>query len=289
MTRRSFAWSESGSSSTWSKKRVPPAAASRRPTLAAWASVKAPFSWPNSSDSSRSSGMAGQSTFTKGAPLRPPRSCSRRATRSLPVPLSPCNSTGLRVSARRSTSCSTAFMATDTATRPSAAAGAAITRSSLHLGAGGAAPQPLEVVEHPHLRREQVHHEVRVVEQEPLLPRVALDVHGTEALAAQDLHHCVRDRHQLLLIAGRGKQEIVREARPWTQVEDDDVLRLLVEGGLGGGRQQRRRTGRTLLLGGRLGGCRLRRLGPGRAPGRRVAGGGALLRVPHPQRQSPLF
>jgi hypothetical protein len=36
-----------------SRKRVPPSAASKRPILATFASVNAPRSWPNSSDSAR--------------------------------------------------------------------------------------------------------------------------------------------------------------------------------------------------------------------------------------------
>ena len=57
------------------------------------ASVKAPFTWPNSSLSSRFSGMAPQLTATKGASRRGERAWMARATSSLPVPLSPVMST----------------------------------------------------------------------------------------------------------------------------------------------------------------------------------------------------
>ena len=55
--------------------------------------VKAPFSWPNSSLSSRFSGSAAQLTAIMG-PLRSPEAMwMARATISLPVPVSPSIST----------------------------------------------------------------------------------------------------------------------------------------------------------------------------------------------------
>ncbi len=53
--------------------------------------------------------------------------------------------------------------------------------SSRDLQRVAAAPEPLQVVEGAGARREDVHHEVAVVEQDPLLPRVALDVVGAAA------------------------------------------------------------------------------------------------------------
>jgi hypothetical protein len=50
-----------------SRKRVPAPATSNRPRFVCLASVKAPFSWPNSSDSSSASGIAAQFTATKGS------------------------------------------------------------------------------------------------------------------------------------------------------------------------------------------------------------------------------
>ncbi|MDF9863524.1 hypothetical protein M2437_002506 [Methylorubrum pseudosasae] len=49
---------------------MPPLASSNRPMRRATAPVKAPFSWPNSSDSSRASGIAAQLTETNGRPAR---------------------------------------------------------------------------------------------------------------------------------------------------------------------------------------------------------------------------
>ncbi len=86
-----------GRSPTSSRNSVPPCAAWKRPALACRASVNAPFSWPNSSDSRRDSGMAAQLTSTKGRPARGPPRCSIRARRPLPVPVSP----SMRIAGRR--------------------------------------------------------------------------------------------------------------------------------------------------------------------------------------------
>ncbi|MNC38828.1 hypothetical protein D3C75_874550 [compost metagenome] len=72
---------------------MPPSAASTRPARPAVAPVKAPFSWPNSSDSIRVSGIAAQFTEINGALARFDRLCRARATSSLPVPDSPWIST----------------------------------------------------------------------------------------------------------------------------------------------------------------------------------------------------
>src|SRR5262249_51790662 len=66
MTLSSLAWSASGSRPISSRKIVPRWAAWKRPALASLASVKAPRSKPNISDSRRVSGMAAQLTSTNG-------------------------------------------------------------------------------------------------------------------------------------------------------------------------------------------------------------------------------
>ncbi|VTQ24748.1 Uncharacterised protein [Pseudomonas aeruginosa] len=78
---------------------MPPSAASIRPTLRWCAPVKAPFSWPNSSDWIRCSGIAPQLIATNGLSARRDCRCRVRATSSLPVPLSPRISTGESVGA----------------------------------------------------------------------------------------------------------------------------------------------------------------------------------------------
>ena len=57
------------------------------------APVNAPFSWPNSSDSSSVSGIAAQLTQISGFLARPERAWTKRASTSLPVPDSPVIST----------------------------------------------------------------------------------------------------------------------------------------------------------------------------------------------------
>ena len=63
------------------------AASSNSPRWSPTAPVKAPRTWPKSSDSSSASGIAAQLTATNGWPARGERRWSSRATTSLPVPL----------------------------------------------------------------------------------------------------------------------------------------------------------------------------------------------------------
>ena len=70
-TRSSFAWSSIGMSPISSRKSVPPAASRKRPGRDSIAPVKAPRSWPNSSLSSSSRGIAAALTATKGPAARP--------------------------------------------------------------------------------------------------------------------------------------------------------------------------------------------------------------------------
>ena len=69
-TRSSFTWSEAGISPTSSRKKVPPRAAAKRPCLSRTAPVKLPFTWPNSSLSSRLSGSAPQLIERNGPSFR---------------------------------------------------------------------------------------------------------------------------------------------------------------------------------------------------------------------------
>ena len=94
-TCSSLAWSGSFSSPISSRYSVPPDASSNIPFLVARASVNAPFSCPNSSDSSSVSGSAAQLTWTNGSSRRALASWMAFAMRSLPVPLSPSSSTAV--------------------------------------------------------------------------------------------------------------------------------------------------------------------------------------------------
>ena len=68
---------------------LPPLASAKRPFLFVVAPVKAPRTWPNSSDSSSVSGIAAQLILMSGRWRCALRSWMARATSSLPVPVSP--------------------------------------------------------------------------------------------------------------------------------------------------------------------------------------------------------
>ena len=70
MARSSLACRRTSISLISSSSSVPPSASSNLPMRRATAPVKAPFSWPNSSDSSRFSGIAAQLTAMNGLSAR---------------------------------------------------------------------------------------------------------------------------------------------------------------------------------------------------------------------------
>ena len=72
-----------------SKNKVPLVATSIRPAFDFLASVKAPFSKPNSSLSNNCSGILPRSIVTKGLPYRGEQRYNSRAITSFPVPFSP--------------------------------------------------------------------------------------------------------------------------------------------------------------------------------------------------------
>ena len=93
-----------------SRKMVPPSASANFPFLLVLAPVKAPRTCPNSSDSSRVSGMAAQLTLMSGMWRCGLRSWMARASSSFPVPVSPITSTVLLDSATRSACRMTSWM-----------------------------------------------------------------------------------------------------------------------------------------------------------------------------------
>src|SRR5881227_1016211 len=114
-TRSSFACCGKGRFAISSRNSVPPSASSNRPTRSTFASMKAPFTCPNSSLSNRPSGMPPRFTATSGRSARPEAACSQRATTSLPVPCSPRMSTLASDGPMRSISLSTGCIAGDSA------------------------------------------------------------------------------------------------------------------------------------------------------------------------------
>ena len=91
-----------------SKKIVPWSATSNRPFFEAMALVNAPFTWPKSCDSSRSTGIEPVLTGTNGLSARVEAAWMALAISSLPVPLSPVISTVERDGATCVTRSSTA-------------------------------------------------------------------------------------------------------------------------------------------------------------------------------------
>ena len=101
-TFSSLACTCGSASPTSSRKSVPRCATSIKPGFAATAPVKAPFSWPKSSESRRSRDRPAQLRSTKASSARGPFWCSHRARTPLPVPDSPCSRTqALEAATRR--------------------------------------------------------------------------------------------------------------------------------------------------------------------------------------------
>ncbi|MNV50666.1 hypothetical protein D3C71_1426860 [compost metagenome] len=82
-----------------SRNNVPPLANSNLPIRRFCAPVKAPGSWPNSSLSTTDSASAPALIATNGPLRRLDKSCSARATTSLPAPVSPRINTSALVAA----------------------------------------------------------------------------------------------------------------------------------------------------------------------------------------------
>ena len=115
-TRSTFACVRALMSPISSRKMVPPSACTNLPICLTVAPVNAPFSWPNSSDSISSSGMAAQLIFTNGLSARSPLRWISQATSSLPVPLSPVISTVACAGAALAIASRTPFIAFDSPT-----------------------------------------------------------------------------------------------------------------------------------------------------------------------------
>ncbi len=76
IARSSFDCRRTSISEISSSRSVPPLASSNLPMRRATAPVKAPFSWPNSSDSRRCSGIAAQLMEMNGRLARAERECT---------------------------------------------------------------------------------------------------------------------------------------------------------------------------------------------------------------------
>jgi hypothetical protein len=140
---RSAAWAGGGAADCRSRRgtacrvgRLEPADA-----LAGLAPVKAPLTWPNSSDSNRLSAVAPRSTETIGLSPRRDRRWISRATISLPVPFSPRIRTLASVGAARSISGATASLGLPSSgVSPACASSIARPRSAGRRACSRAAP-----------------------------------------------------------------------------------------------------------------------------------------------------
>ncbi|EWS52562.1 hypothetical protein X551_04651 [Methylibium sp. T29] len=133
-TRSSLPCAGSGRLLISSRNSVPPWARSKRPGREWSAPVKAPFSTPNSSDSTRSGGIAAQLIDTIGCSCRRLTECSARAKRSLPTPLSPRNSTVESVTPTRRTRLATALKPAEVPTKSSNSPGTQTLAGALRVG-----------------------------------------------------------------------------------------------------------------------------------------------------------
>jgi hypothetical protein len=125
---------------------------------------------------------------------------------------------------------------------PSDPSSTSTTNPSCHIGRLGrgeldgwhVAPELLEPVVLPRLRREDVEDDIEVVGQDPIALRGALDgsrpelVVGLEALA-----NLVHDRLRLARVPAATEHEEVGVGADRPKVEDDDVLRQLLLGEAG--------------------------------------------------------
>jgi hypothetical protein len=76
-----------------------------------------------------------------------------------------------------------------------------------------------------------VDHEVDVVHQDPFAFRVSLDMEGAVSQFAESFVDAFPNR---LIVAARGSgtdDEVIRERANVGQIDNDNILRLLVEGG----------------------------------------------------------
>ena len=185
--RKSLVCSAGDMSPISSRKMVPPSACSSRPILVLCAPVKAPRSWPNSSDSRSSVDSAAQLTATNARSRLLPSVWMARATSSLPVPDSPVTSTVASASAARSTTRNRRRIGSDWPT---------ISPSRPFSGAPGAqlARQPAR----PHLRQGRLDRGADLLVGERLDEvLVRAEAHGLD----RRLHRRVRGHHDHLHVA----------------------------------------------------------------------------------------
>ena len=107
----------------------------------------------------------------------------------------------------------------------------ALSDQFMHMAALARPPQPFEIVELARLCRKDMDDEIDVVQQDPFTFLVSFDVERTDSLFAESFVDAFCDR--LIVPAGGAgaDDEVVGERADVVEVDDDNILRLLVEGG----------------------------------------------------------
>src|SRR3954447_3649759 len=219
---------------------VPPFAVSSFPSLRDCASVKVPFSYPNSSDSKRSAGMAAQSILTNGLSRRLPHAWIASAKKSLPLPDSPRRRRLTSWSRTFSTVCRSVRIEAllvrtkSFRTRSRCLRAADIRRCGFLAEFGGdvrrIAPQPLQPVKAAAIFGEDVEDEVAVVEQDPAAGRGAFDEPRLDAIVlAKLVDDAVGDGDGLTFRGGRAHEEVVGDRGEAGDREDVEIERFLIQ------------------------------------------------------------
>ena len=73
-----------------------------------------------------------------------------------------------------------------------------------------------------------MHHEVTVVEKNPVARLVALDMVGPDLVGPQPLHNGVGDGPHLALAVAATDQEVVGERTDFAQLQDSQILALAI-------------------------------------------------------------
>src|SRR5258707_875859 len=92
----------------------------------------------------------------------------------------------------------------------------------------GVAPEPLETVELARLTREDVHDQVRVVDQDPLAEAVSLDVARMHPLLPEPVDDGIADRLRLPPLVPSKNDEAIGERSDALQVQRKGILRNLL-------------------------------------------------------------
>ena len=89
-----------------------------------------------------------------------------------------------------------------------------------------------------------VHDEVDVIQEHPASLLEPLDMRGRRAFLLHVLEHVLADRTDGRIRSAAGNEEEVGHVRHPSEIEEDDVLRFVIQRDLGGSLRERERVGR---------------------------------------------